>query len=250
MTACPDKEPLLGALIDGELDAANVQALETHLKTCPGCAQHLARLQALHAQLADPGVAPPAPESLRRRVLADLDREDRGGRRLAAVLPWTVSGVTTALAASLALVVMVRPGADALEDQLVADHVRSTLASHLVDVQTSDRHTVKPWFNGKLDFAPPVLDLQPEGYPLVGGRLDYAQGRTIAALVYGRGKHVINLFVWPQDKGLRLPVLGRSREGYHVVRWERGGLQFWAVSDVDPHDLEGFSQAYRDRTPS
>jgi anti-sigma factor RsiW len=127
---------------------------------------------------------------------------------------------------------------------LVADHVRSTLASHLVDVETSDRHTVKPWFNGRIDFAPPVVDLAARGFALVGGRVDYLDGRVVAALVYRRNKHVINVFVRPEPRGLRLPSLGRPRDGYSVVRWSEGGLEFWAVSDVEPHELETLKREF------
>jgi anti-sigma factor RsiW len=244
MTTCPDKELLLGALIDGELDAANVQAVETHLATCHGCAQQLARLQALREELRTPGVAPRAPEALRRRIEADLAREDRARRpRLRAAAPWAVSGVMTALAASFA-VLAIHPASGGLEDELVADHIRSTLASHLVDVQTSDRHTVKPWFNGKIDFAPPVADLADRGFPLVGGRLDYVRNRPVAALVYRRSRHLINLFVWPSSPGPSRPPEQASRQGYAVEHWRSGGLEFWAVSDVEPHDLAAFRDAY------
>jgi anti-sigma factor RsiW len=122
--------------------------------------------------------------------------------------------------------------------------VRSTLAQHLVDVETSDRHTVKPWFNGKVDFAPPVFDLADAGFPLVGGRLDYLDDRVVAALVYRRNKHVVNLFVWPAKPDV-LPARNVAPPaGYSIVHWAAGGLQFWAVSDVEPRDLEAFHQAF------
>jgi anti-sigma factor RsiW len=248
MTACPDKALLLGALIDGELDAANVQALERHLATCHACTDELARIQTLRERLRAPGVAPQAPRGLRQRIEADLAREARRRRPgLRAVAPWTVSGLMTALAASFALVAF-HPAAGGLEDELVADHIRSTLASHIVDVETSDRHTVKPWFNGKLDFAPPVADLADVGFPLVGGRLEYVKDRPAAALVYRRNHHLINLFVWPSRPGPSLPPTQASRQGYSVQHWRQGGLEFWAVSDAEPHDLARFREAYAART--
>jgi anti-sigma factor RsiW len=245
MIACPDKEHLLQALIDGELDARNAQAAEEHLRACPGCAEAFAELQMLRERLSAPDVAWRAPEGLRERIEAQLAAPPAPAvtRRSRALAPWLVSGGMTALAAGLALA-LVWPNPRALEDELVADHVRSTLASHLVDVETSDRHTVKPWFNGRIDFAPPVPDLADRGYPLAGGRLDYVRDRPVAALVYRRNKHVINLFIWPSKPGTSLPPAKALRQGYALEHWESGGLEFWAVSDVDPADLAAFRAAF------
>ena len=159
------------------------------------------------------------------------------GRRRRAFAPWAGGGAIAALAACLAFVLFVRLPAQGIADELVAGHVRSLLATHLVDVVTSDRHVVKPWFAGKVDFAPPVLELAGEGFPLVGGRLDYIHGRVVAAVVYRRRQHLINLFVWPAS-GLDQPAAAPLRhDGYNVVGWKQGELQFYAVSDVDPADL-------------
>jgi anti-sigma factor RsiW len=159
--------------------------------------------------------------------------------------PWGLSGAFAAVAAGLALV-MINPSAHeaAIESEVIAGHVRSLQASHLVDVATSDRHTVKPWFNGKVDFAPPVVDLAAQGFPLAGGRLDYLDHRPVAALVYRRAKHVINLYVWPSRPGERLSGAD-GREGYRVDYWTAGGLEFWAVSDVAPQDLDAFVRSFR-----
>lgn len=239
MNACPDKIHLVHALLDGELDAVNAQAFEAHLKTCQACAGALGELQALRARIATPELRTPAPAALRGRIEDMLEAETaRPRRRIPAAVPWTLAGgFAAAFAASVLVAPVMQVASLGLEDQLVADHVRSTLVSHLVDVETSDRHTVKPWFNGKIDFAPPVVDLAPQGFPLVGGRVDYLQGRVVAALVYRRNKHVINVFIRPQAGGLRLPSAGGGHEGYSLVRWTEGGLEFWAVSDVEKHDL-------------
>jgi len=249
MSACPDKEMLLHGLLDGELDAANVQAVEGHLKTCPGCAEAYRDLQALRTRIAAPGIAYTAPDALRARLEAMAAPPPARPARVRAAAPWAVSGLFAALAAGLAIAV-VQPTTLALQDQLVASHVRSTLAQHLVDVETSDRHTVKPWFNGKIDFAPPVVDLAGEGFPLVGGRLDYLDHRVVAALVYRRNKHVVNLFVWPVKPGLLPARDAAPPAGYSVVHWTQGPLQFWAVSDVEPRDLEAFHQAFAKATQS
>ncbi|HSV01934.1 MAG TPA: anti-sigma factor [Phenylobacterium sp.] len=252
MSGCPDQAELLQAYFDGELDAANAQAFEAHLAACPGCSAALDDLRMLRERLADPALREPAPESLRRRIEATLAAEAPAARprgHSAGVLPWGLSAGFGALAAALAAVAVL-PSTGALETQLVADHVRSTLGTRLVDVETSDRHTVKPWFNGKVDFAPPVVDLAEAGFPLEGGRLDYLDGRRVAALVYRRNRHVINLFVWPQTGPPRLPALGRSHEGYAIVHWTQGGLQFWAVSDVDRGELQAFARLFAQRTGS
>jgi anti-sigma factor RsiW len=155
------------------------------------------------------------------------------------------------IAASLALVLsMPQLTTTSMQDQLVASHVRSLLAEHLVDVVTSNRHVVKPWFNGKIDFAPPVVDLVDKGFPLAGGRLDYIDGRVVPAIVYYRRLHSINLFVRPAS-ALSLPIgITTRHEGYSLVRWTQGGLEFWAVSDIDPDELQQFHQLFASRTKS
>jgi anti-sigma factor RsiW len=135
-----------------------------------------------------------------------------------------------------------------METQLVADHIRSLQADHLTDVQTSDRHVVRPWFNGRVDFAPPTPDLAAQGFPLVGGRLDYADGRTLAAVVYRRNTHVINLFIAPERRaGLRLGRSAPPAPGYSIRHWRDRGLEYWAVSDVEARELEAFHRAFETR---
>lgn len=246
MSACTDMEARLHGLLDGELDAVNAQACEAHLKTCPACTQAFGQLQALSARLSAPGLGRRAPDALRQRVEAMIAAPP-ARRRLRAALPWGLSGGLAAIAATLAIV-MIQPNVGGFEDQLVANHVRSTLAAHLVDVETSDRHVVKPWFNGRIDFAPPVIELADLGYPLAGGRLDYVRDRVVAALVYRRNRHVINLFVWPSRPGPSLPPTQAMRSGYSLAHWHGDGLEYWAVSDVDPGDLERFHQAFAGRT--
>jgi anti-sigma factor RsiW len=156
----------------------------------------------------------------------------------------------TAIAASLFLFQAMPMQTASLQDQLVANHVRSLLASHLIDIPTSDRHVVKPWFNGKIDFAPPVVDLVGQGFPLVGGRLDYAGNREVAALVYKRRAHVINLFILPvQAGGLGWPAHAQATS-YSVIHWRKGDLDYWAVSDVDAGQLEAFHQAFASHAAS
>jgi anti-sigma factor RsiW len=254
MTPCPDHEPLLQALLDGELDAANALSLEAHLRTCPGCAAHYRMLQAVRTRLAEAELSAPASPALRSRIDAMIAAEDRRAVRSSSrrwwerpAAGWSAAGAMAAVAASLFLFQVAPLQTASLQDQLVANHVRSLLANHLIDVATSDRHVVKPWFNGKIDFAPPVVDLSDQGFPLVGGRLDYAGSREVAALVYKRRAHVINLFVLPvQGGGLAWPARAQPTS-YSIIHWRKGDLDFWAVSDVDAGQLEAFHQAFASR---
>ncbi len=160
---------------------------------------------------------------------------------------WLAGAGITAIAASLALV-FVAPqfAAPGLEDQLVANPVRSLQASHLIDIPTSDRHVVKPWFNGKIDFSPPVVDLADEGFPLVGGRLDYVAGKTVPALVFHRRLHTINVFVQPQG-GPGERIHAAHHDGYNLAHWTAAGLDYWAVSDIEPADLNTFAKLFAER---
>lgn len=263
MSAHPDKLPLIHGLVDGELDAANAVAIEAHLKSCGDCRAELERIEALRDLLAANDLTHRAPDRLRDGIEAMLAAEARDTPRPAPRKPtrvpggiaahvlsgrWASGALTGVVAASLALMLAVpRLSYTGVEDQLVQGHVRSLLADHVVDVQTSNRHVVKPWFNGRIDFAPPVPDLVDEGFPLVGGRLDYVEDRAVAAIVYRRRLHVINLFVRPAAT-LSLPVAVRdSRNGYHLLRWTAGGLEYWAVSDLDPRELQLFQRLYSAR---
>jgi anti-sigma factor RsiW len=249
MKACDDKALLLNALVDGELDAAGVLALERHLQTCEGCRATLAQLRALGEVVRGEGVAYVAPEAFRRRLRIALDQEGRATRpRRRASTPgawwrWAPSGGLAAAGLAACLFAAVQTAQAPLTDELVSDHVRSLLVSHLTDVPTSDRHVVKPWFDGKAPFAPTVIDFKAQGFPLVGGRLDLVRKARVAALVYRRRLHVINVFVWPAAGADRL-ALDRSEDGYHLVHWMDGGLNYWAVSDLDTAELHQFRDLY------
>ena len=246
---CRQAGKLIGAYFDQELDPRSSLEIEEHVKSCASCARVLAGHQALRKGLSSAALAYAAPAALRRRLLAATS--DPAPSRISEWLAWR----PMALAASFAaLVLIVSSGAphwgsfhreDLLAEEVVSGHVRSLEAAHLTDVPSSDRHTVKPWFAGKLDYAPPVADLAAEGFPLVGGRLDYLDGRPVSALVYRRGGHSINLFVWPSsgDSAER----ERAIRGFNVIRWTRKGMSYWAVSDLNEAELASFASLLRTR---
>jgi Predicted transmembrane transcriptional regulator (anti-sigma factor) len=241
MAACVDRELLLGGLVDGELDAANTALAEAHVARCEGCREELERLEAVRALLRTEGVRHSAPEALVRRVSAM--------RELAPVaanenrIPnWLAPGIAGALAASLAMVSLVTPATTtAIDQEIVSSHVRSLQPGHLTDVQTTNQHIVKPWFNGRIDFAPPVPELAPYGFPLVGGRLDSIDGKTVPAIVYKRRLHTVNLFVWPAGDARDRDFV---KDGYAVRQWNRNGLHFAAISDIPATELGQFEALF------
>lgn len=241
MPACVDHELLLGGLVDGELDAANTALVEAHVARCEACREELERLQAVRSLLQIEGVRDRAPQSLTRRIasLPELAPKAANQNR---VPSWLAPGVVGALAASLATISFVTPATTAAVDQdLVSSHVRSLQPGHLTDVQTTNQHIVKPWFNGRIDFAPPVPELADKGFPLVGGRLDSIDGKTVPAIVYKRRLHTVNLYVWPtKESGERAFV----KEGFAVREWTRNGLRFAAVSDIPAAELEQFEELF------
>jgi anti-sigma factor RsiW len=132
-----------------------------------------------------------------------------------------------------------RRGGERVEQEVLASHIRSLMPDHLTDVRSNDQHNVKPWFNGRLDFSPTVPRLDPQGFPLLGGRLDYVAGRPVAVVVYGRRQHVINVFAWPTTAG-DAGVSRTTSHGYHTLRWREGGVERWAVSDLNVDELGQF----------
>jgi anti-sigma factor RsiW len=256
--------------LDGELDPMTSQRVEEHLRECHKCEQAYEAHTALAHAISRGAPYYKAPAELRQRIQSSLRdavgvRDSRGSarenhalltsprveRRL--VLPeipwnWLALAAAIILAAIIASSFLPRlrpPASDQfLATQLIASHVRSLLANHLTDVASSDQHTVKPWLDAKLDFAPPVVDLSSEGFPLIGGRLDYLDNRPVAALVYGRRKHFINLFIWPAGPDATKGTEAMSRQGYQLLHWADSDFNYWAVSDVNINDLQTFKQQF------
>jgi anti-sigma factor RsiW len=233
---------LLHAYVDGELDLANARATERHLQSCVDCHASERAIRELRAALTD-ATAYRAPAHLRKNVRAALRREAKSTWQSPS--PWFMFATGAAFAALIlgfALFQTTRAArTDAIVDQVVANHVRSLLAAQLVDVVSSDQHTVKPWFDGKIDFAPEVRDFSVNGFPLVGGRLDYLDGKTVAALVYQRNKHPINLFITPTSANRSASPTATTRRGYNVLAWTNNGMKHWAVSDLNQAELRQFT---------
>lgn len=247
---CAEAEIMLHALIDGELDAGHARDVETHVTACTGCARQVEGFRAMRQAIASASLKETAPGNLRMSIEAALPapagrvidarkffrptrRSFFGGFGAGAIL----SG---ALAATVMLTVFRDAGDRTIADEVVSAHIRSLQPGHLMDVETSDQHTVKPWFDGKVDVAPPVIDLTAEGFTLLGGRLDYIDGEPVASVVYRRRKHIINLFVAQRLGGAHAFVSARTVQGYNIRYWSAQGLDFWAVSDLDPEELGEF----------
>jgi anti-sigma factor RsiW len=247
---CPDVQRLLHPYSDGELDLVRHLQVEGHLAECASCAEQEKNLRALRAEVASPALYHRAPAGLRARLQSGPLAEKRWASprlQFAAI----AAGILVLLGASTAIgMLLSRSGMssdDRLAEWVVAGHVRSLQADHLMDVASTDQHTVKPWFRGKLDFSPQIVDLSPEGYDLSGGRLDYLVDRPVAALVYHRRLHVINLFVWASNDEVK-PVRGFTRQGFHLRCWHRAGMTYWAASDLNDRELDEFVGLYQDRS--
>jgi len=243
---CDSTDALLHALFDGELDAGSAREVETHLATCLHCAAELADLQRIRRAMAEPTMTYRAPVRLRRQLDSRLSvappvetRAQRARRSYALRGFATGSILSTALAACLLLFVVQQQEDQRIVGDAVSAHLRSLQGHHLIDVASTDQHTVKPWFNGRLDMAPPVIDLQAQGFKLVGGRVDYVNGGPVAAIVYQRDDHIINLFVSPTTGNKGGSAL-EKREGLNVWHWAWSDLGFWAVSDIDAAELREF----------
>src|ERR1700689_2012063 len=227
---------------DNELDAVSAAEFERHLEQCSDCVYALEDMEALRSSMGLAQLYEPAPASLRKKIAASL-----GSDRPVATVPsrpvWGWLAVAAAILviayASWRVTSLGRSGGydTALAAQIVDAHLRSLEPGHLTDVISTDQHTVKPWFDGKLDFAPPVQDFAADGFPLTGGRLDVVGGRTVAALVYGRRKHFVNVFIWPSSNPDAAPSSG-AQQGYHWITWQKNGMAYWAVSDTAAADLD------------
>jgi anti-sigma factor RsiW len=241
---CTETQVFIDAFIDGELDLARSIELERHLESCPSCSALFQSQKAAHSALGDPALRHTASAALRKSVhgaLAAAESEEaRRTRSKSAWFRWQwPAAAAGVLAGVVALIFVLRlpPAADPLERELVDSHIRSLMPNHLMDVISTDQHTVKPWFAGKIDFSPPVKDLAADGFPLIGGRVDYIDQHSAATMVYKRNQHVINVFVWPVAGREDIAPRTRADQGYNLIEVVHEGMEYWAVSDLNPAEL-------------
>jgi len=248
---CEEVRELVHAYADGELDVARSVDFERHIANCESCAAALRNVRALKPAIRGSYYA--APDDLRASVLRFPSSPD--GVRQSGGLPaaerragsWLLTGLAIAAALILGFFVgdafLRRSANQNLLAEITDAHVRSLAANHLADVASSDQHTVRPWFEGKIDFAPPVEDLATAGFPLVGGRLEYLRGRPVAALVYQRRKHFVNLFIWPGDHVTEIRD-EKPQRGYNIVHWANDGMTYFAVSEISAPELRQFARDF------
>ena len=244
--SCQQTHELIHGYLDGELDLVKSINIEKHLADCPACSQTYKGMRSLQSIVRDSALRFEPPASFQRSLRSALRRAEPEPRSFGFRWQW-ILGASALLAAAIVIwavsVMVSRPAADdILAQEVVSSHVRSLMADHLTDVPSSDRHTVKPWFDGKLDFSPTVKDLSQQGFSLSGGRLDYIGNRPVAALVYQRRQHWINLFVWPSTQAPATAAKASERQGYNLIHWSSGGMTYWAVSDVNLAELQEFVQ--------
>ena len=252
---CRDVQQLIHAYLDGELDLVKSLEIERHLQDCQTCLRAYDNQRALRIAMHADALYYRAPASLRKHVQSTV-RHANPVAPTPRVRGWRWFGA----AASLLVVVLITWGVtrglstpsadDLLAQEVIASHVRSLMPNHLADVASSDQHTVKPWFDGKLDFAPAVTDFAGQGFPLVGGRLDYLDNRPVAALIYKRQQHVINVFIWPSPGAGATSATTVTRQGYHIVHWVQSDMTYWAVSDLNDSELLDFVRLLQNQPPS
>jgi anti-sigma factor RsiW len=245
---CEEARILLHALMDGELDAGHAREVETHVGTCAACAAELAAFRGMANAMTGVELRYPAPPELRRRIEASLPQASNPSRR-SVLRGFALGSAVSALAATGIVAIVLRADDEQrILSEVVSAHLRSLQAGHLTDVLSTDQHTVKPWFNGKLDVAPPVIDLTAQGFTLIGGRLDYVDARAIGAVVYRRRQHIINLFVAQTSSIEHRPPRTETMQGFNVRHWSARGLNYWAVSDLGADELAEFVDKFEAAT--
>jgi anti-sigma factor RsiW len=245
MMRCETTVRLLDAYVDTELERAEARAVEAHLTECAACREDELCLRALRDAVRSKAEYHRAPASLRAAIAAQIGHSAPPRVERRARPEWLgyalAAGVAAAFGAAITFQLAVPSAYELTAAEVVSSHARSLLAEQIVQVASSDQHTVKPWFNGRLDFTPPVKDTRAEGFPLVGGRIDYVRGQPVAGLVYKRREHYIDVYVWPSERGGVPALRETARRGFAVLSWSDPAFTYYAVSDLDPRELREFA---------
>ena len=248
--SCEDARMVLDAYVDGELDLVRGIEIEEHIAACQACARLVENQRALGSAMRGGALYYQPPPSLGPRVNAELQRAARPESRPRR-FGWQLIAIAASLVLAFYFVARFSPAtmhdssANLVAQEVLDSHLRSLMPGHLSDVQSSDQHTVKPWFNGKLDYSPPVTDFAQQGFPLTGGRLDSLGGRAVAVLIYQRRQHLINVYVWPASDAADAGAIVSTRQGYNMVHWTRAGLNWWIASDLNTGELDSFANLVR-----
>jgi len=241
---CTIHRHLLEAYLDGELGFERTLEVEAHLASCPECASEVQSWKGIRMAMQGSELYHQAPAHLEaklRKLLPEAQTQKTPWFRGSI---WAVAGAAFATAVLLISFLPMHPASPSPAQEVVVSHIRSLMADHLMDVVSTDQHTVKPWFDGKLDFAPPVQDFATDGYPLAGGRLDYLENRKVAVLIYHRALHIINLYIWPAQDNGSSTMRVQTIHGYNVVSWKKGGFEFRAVSDLNTAELRDLARLF------
>jgi len=234
---CRETQNLLNAYVDGELDSTGSLDVEKHVQGCASCLADVEKLHALTSAIQNGALRFKASARLKRNVQTAIRAANPEARRSMFDWRWA-SGLAAAVLIIVVGMQLAKPSKQTLlVDDIVSNHVRSLMANHITDVASSDSHTVKPWFGGKLDYSPPTIDLTGQGFRLIGGRLDYLDNRPVAALVYQRSQHFINLFVWPSTDTSTTQDAPIARQGYNLIHWTKSGMTYWLVSELNLMEL-------------
>jgi anti-sigma factor RsiW len=247
---CASSQHLLELHLDGELSASESAEIQMHIESCAFCGGLYQHLEQLQSDIRERVTRYRAPAHLQQNIQAALRKAAANGRQSR---PWRWNWMAVAasvllfasMAWNIAFLQSRGSARDVLAQEVLSSHLRSLMGTHLLDVPSSDQHTVKPWFNGKLNFSPDVKDFGSQGFRLVGGRIEYLEDKPVAALVYQRRQHFINLFMWPAHSSSQSGYSEMKRSGYNLVSWTEGGMTCWAVSDLQTSELEQFAQLYK-----
>jgi anti-sigma factor RsiW len=247
---CPAATDVLEPYVDSELDLTRAVEFERHLASCPDCSSQVDSLRALRKRLQSPDMRFEAPAALKKAIL-DQTRERVQVRAPRSFFFFAAAAATLIVVVLSSAYLMQQRGAEKqTAKELTSAHVRSLMVNHLIDVESTDQHTVKPWFEGKIDFAPKVDDYAEQGYPLVGGRLDYVNGRNVAVVVYRRRQHPINIFEWPARDASEARPKNQVSDGFNLVHWRSDGMEFWAASDLNYNELAALVQLIQEHKPA